>query len=156
MKKINKIVQLLAVALNGAFIGAMILIAIVLVPFWKASAPQVFLDWFTAYGNSIGSIMIPLGPGVLVLAIIALFLNKDNKFLWILTVVFTIINILYFPIYYLPTNTSFQEQTIAINEVSGKLSDWLKYHWQRIFFAVAALITSIIAISKTMYKNNSL
>lgn len=150
MKLGNKIIQLFTIALNGAFIGAMILITIVLVPFWKASEPQVFLDWFTAYGGNIGSLMIPLGPGVLISAIIALFLNKENKLLWGLTVLLTLANILYFPIYYLPTNNSFAEQTIAVNDVSGELVTWLKYHWQRTFLAIGALITSILAVSKTI------
>ena len=150
MTNVNKVIQLLTVALNGAFIGAMILIALVLVPFWKTSEPQAFLDWFTVYGGKIGSIMIPLGPGVLILAIIALILNKGNRLLWILTVVFTLANILYFPIYYLPTNSSFAEQTIPINEISAELSIWLKYHWQRTLFAIGAFMTSILAIRKTM------
>lgn len=150
MKLANKTIQLLTVALNGAFIGAMILIALVLVPFWQTAEPQVFLDWFSAYGNNIGQLMIPLGPGVLILAIISLLLNKENKLLWLLTIVFTIANILYFPIYYLPTNASFAEQTIALNEVSGELSNWLSYHWQRTLFAIAALITSILAVARTM------
>lgn len=153
MKPANKIIQLLTIALNGAFIGAMILIALVLVPFWKASEPQTFLDWFTAYGGNIGGLMIPLGPGVLILAIIALFLNKENRLLWGLTALLTLANILYFPIYYLPTNNSFVEQTIEVNEVGGELVTWLKYHWQRTFFAIGALITSILAVSKTMNKS---
>ena len=150
MTATNKTIQLLTVALNGAFIGAMMLIALVLVPFWKASEPQVFLDWFTAYGGNIGSLMIPLGPGVLILAIIALLLNKENKLLWGLTIVLTLANILYFPIYYLPTNNSFSEQTITVSEVNGELSTWLSYHWQRTLFALGALITSTMAVSKSM------
>lgn len=152
MKLINKIIQLLTIALNGAFIGAMILIALVFVPFWEASEPHIFLDWFTEYGEKIGSLMIPLGPGVLILAIITLFLNKENKLLWGLTVLLTLANILYFPIYFLPTNNSFADQTIAVNEVNGELVTWLKYHSQRTLFAIGALITSILAVSKTMNK----
>lgn len=150
MNTINKLIQLLTIALNGAFIGAMILIATVLVPFWKSSEPQVFLDWFANYSANIGSLMIPLGPGVLVLAIISLFLNKDNKLLWLLTIILTIANVLYFPIYYLPTNSSFAEQTIALESVGSELNNWITYHWQRTFFALGALITSVIAVMKSM------
>ena len=114
--------------------------------------PQKFLDWFTTYSGEIGSIMIPLGPGVLILAIIALILNKDQKLLWILTIILTTANILYFPIYYLPTNSSFAEQTIGIYEVNSELSTWVTFHWQRTLFASGALITSILAVSKTMRK----
>ncbi|CAM1343414.1 hypothetical protein [Tenacibaculum amylolyticum] len=99
--------------------------------------------------------MIPLGPGVLILAIIALLQNKQYKVLWGLTIVFTLINIIYFPVYFLPTNTSFADQTIEVSAVSEELNNWLSYHWQRIFFASGALVTSILAISKTMVEGNN-
>lgn len=148
MKQVTKLVQLLTVVLNSAFIGGMVLIAIVIVPFWQSSQSQQFLDWFSTYSGSIGSIMIPLGPGVLVLAITGFFLSKTNKKLWGLTIAFTLVNIMYFPIYFLPTNNSFAEQTIEVTKVSAELSTWLNFHWQRMFFAFAALITSILAIIK--------
>ncbi len=103
MNTTNKVSQLATIALNGAFIGAMILIALVLVPFWKSAPPQEFLDWFTANGDKIGSLMKPLGPGVLILALISLLLNPNTRLRWGLTVILTVANILYFPIYYLPT-----------------------------------------------------
>ena len=148
MKKSNKILQLLIIALNGSFIGAMVLIAMVIVPFWQDSDSQLFLDWFSSYGHTIGQVMIPLGPGVLVLTIITFFMSKNSRILWGLSIIFLLVNILYFPIYYLPTNNSFAEQTIEINEVSNELSTWLQFHWQRIFFAIGALITSILAVTR--------
>lgn len=148
MQKINNTIQLSIIALNGAFIGAMILIALVLVPFWQSLQPPLFLDWFTAHSNNIGRLMIPLGPGVLCLAMATFFLSQKNKIWWGLTIIFTLFNILYFPIYFLSTNTSFAEQTIEIAQVSDTLSTWLSYHWHRIFFATAALVTTIVAILK--------
>lgn len=129
MKPANKIIQLLIIALNSVFIGAMTLIALVLVPFYKTSEPQAFLDWFTTYSNSLDSLMFPFGPGVFILAIVAFFLNKENKILWGLTALLILANILYYPIYFRPTNSSFAEQTIEINNVSNALATWLNYHW---------------------------
>ena len=153
MKSVNTLIQLSAITLNAAFIGAMLLIALVLVPFWQAFAPSVFLDWFRTYAASLGSLMLPFGPGVLILAIFALALNRDRKLWWGLTILLTVANILYFPVYFLPTNNAFVEQTIPIAEVSGELNNWLNYHWQRIFFATGGLITSAIAVSRTMSRN---
>ena len=144
----KRTIPLLTVALNGAFIGSMVLIALVLVPFWESIKPQEFLNWFSIYGSNIGNLMIPLGPGVLILALLSLFQDKKNKNLWIVTIILTLANILYFPFYFLPTNTSFAEHTIPITDVSNELSNWLNYHWQRIFFAIGALITSILTIIK--------
>jgi len=61
-------------------------------------------------------------------------------------------NMLYYPIYYVPTNTSFAEQTIDVARVSNELSTWITLHWQRIFFAIAALVTSILAVTKKSIK----
>ena len=148
MKNLNKIIQLFAIGINGVFIGAMLLIAVVFVPFWRALEPQAFLDWFSVYGSRIGALMIPLGPGVLILTVIALLLNKKKKerLFWMLAIVFTLVNILYFPVYFLPTNTSFAEQTISIGTVSSELNHWLTYHVQRIIFAFGALVASVIAV----------
>ena len=149
MQHANKVIQLLLIALNGALIGAMILIALVMVPFWQSSEPQAFLDWFTAYSPSIGDLMLPLGFGVLFLAVVTFFLSKENKVLRGLTIVFILVTIVYYPIYYLPTNASFSEQTINAAEIGSELSTWLSLHWQRIFFSGAALVTSILAVTRT-------
>jgi len=44
--RMRKIVPLLTIALNGAFIDLIILIAFVLVPYWKSCGPHVFLTGF--------------------------------------------------------------------------------------------------------------
>ncbi|OUS30455.1 hypothetical protein A9R01_12465 ['Osedax' symbiont bacterium Rs2_46_30_T18] len=148
MQQINKVIQCLIIALNSAFIGAMLIIALVIVPFWQTTQASDFLDWFSLYSPTIGKLMIPFGPGVLMLTVIVFFIDGTNKKLWGLTIGFLLANVLYFPIYFLPTNASFAEQTIAINDVSTELSTWLGFHWHRIFFALAALITSILAVVK--------
>lgn len=153
MNDLKKLIPLLAVALNSAFIGAMILIGLVLVPFWRTVEPQAFLDWFTTYSGSIDSLMFPFGPGVLILAVVAFFLRKEQRVLWGLTALLILANILYYFIYFRPTNSSFAQQTMGTHEVGEELSVWLTYHWQRIIFALGALITSILAISKTSAKD---
>ena len=148
MQHIKTTLQILIIALNSAFIGAMLLIALVIVPFWQAGETQSFLDWFSAYSPNIAKMMIPLGPGVLVLAILVFFMERENKILWGLTIAFLVANVGYFPIYFLPANASFAEQTIAISEVSAELATWLDFHWHRIILALGALLTSILAVVK--------
>ena len=152
MLQIKKTLQCLIIALNSAFIGAMLLIALVLVPFWQTAEPSIFLDWFSLYSSNIGKLMIPFGPGVLVLAVIVFFIDRANKILWGLTIALLLANVLYFPLYFLATNASFAEQTIAISDVSTELSTWLDFHWHRILFALGALITSILAVVKNQPK----
>jgi hypothetical protein len=41
----------------------MVLIEVVLVPFWRAAAPAQFREWFTAHSGRIRALMVPLGVG---------------------------------------------------------------------------------------------
>lgn len=150
MNKFTNVLQLSAVMLNACFIGGMLLIAIVLVPYWQALEPQVFLDWFSVYSDSIGNMMIPLGPIVVLLAIVSFYLNPKARFLWGLTILFLFANVAYFILYHKPTNAMFSEQTIVLDVVTEEVDKWLTYHWQRLFFACCGLVTSIMAVLKSM------
>ncbi|MCJ8300686.1 MAG: hypothetical protein MJK13_17380 [Pseudomonadales bacterium] len=126
----------------------MVLIALVIVPFWQAGETQAFLDWYSAYSPNSARMMLPLGPGGLVLTILVFFMERENKILWGLTIAFLVANVGYFPIYFLPANAAFAEQTIAISEVSAELATWLDFHWHRIILALGALLTSTLAVVK--------
>jgi len=52
---------LVSAVLTGLLTGAMILIEVVLVPFWRAASPADFRRWFTAHSDRIRRLMIPLG-----------------------------------------------------------------------------------------------
>ncbi|MGY1593203.1 anthrone oxygenase family protein [Geodermatophilus sp. SYSU D00708] len=41
----------------------MLLIEFVLVPFWRATSPAEFREWFTAHSGRIRALMVPLGAG---------------------------------------------------------------------------------------------
>ena len=49
--------------LLGLPTGAMLLIALALVPFWQSLPPAGFRAWFAANSYRIGRLMIPLGAG---------------------------------------------------------------------------------------------
>ncbi len=59
---------LVSAVLTGLLAGAMILIEVVLVPFWRAAPPAEFRQWFTAYSDRIRRLMIPLGAAAGVLS----------------------------------------------------------------------------------------
>jgi len=49
--------------LTGLLAGGMVLIEVVLLPFWRGSSPADFRDWFAAHSGRIRDLMIPLGAG---------------------------------------------------------------------------------------------
>jgi uncharacterized membrane protein len=54
---------LLAAVTAGLLAGGMVLIEVVLVPFWRAAPPAEFREWFTAHSGRIRALMVPLGVG---------------------------------------------------------------------------------------------
>jgi len=47
--------------LTGLFVGAMLLIAVSLVPYWRSLPAAAFRAWFVANSFRIGKVMVPLG-----------------------------------------------------------------------------------------------
>ena len=63
LRVISRLLALLATVLAGLLAGAMILIDVVLLPFWRGVPPEQFRTWFVAHSDRIRTVMIPLGAG---------------------------------------------------------------------------------------------
>jgi hypothetical protein len=63
LRVISRLVAFLATVLAGLLAGAMILIDVVLLPFWRGVPPEQFRTWFGAHSDRIRTLMIPLGAG---------------------------------------------------------------------------------------------
>jgi hypothetical protein len=59
----------LAAASGGMSAGAMLLIRIVLLPFWRGLPPAEFRRWFASHSGRIRGLMVPLGATAAVSAI---------------------------------------------------------------------------------------
>src|SRR5262245_60484565 len=46
---------------TGTLLGAMLIIRVVLLPFWRSSRPDEFKDWFRQHAPRIRATMVPLG-----------------------------------------------------------------------------------------------
>ena len=60
---IARFLALLSAVLAGLLAGGMILIDVVLLPFWRGVPPEQFRTWFAAHSDRIRTLMIPLGAG---------------------------------------------------------------------------------------------
>jgi hypothetical protein len=60
---VARFLALLSAVLAGLLAGGMILIDVVLLPFWRAVPPEQFRTWFAAHSDRIRMVMIPLGAG---------------------------------------------------------------------------------------------
>jgi Domain of unknown function (DUF1772) len=60
---VARFLALLSAVLAGFLTGGMILIQVVLLPFWRGVPPEQFRTWFAAHSDRIRTMMIPLGAG---------------------------------------------------------------------------------------------
>ncbi len=63
LRVISRLLALCATVLAGLLAGAMILIDVVLLPFWRGVPPEQFRTWFVAHSDRIRTLMLPLGAG---------------------------------------------------------------------------------------------
>jgi Domain of unknown function (DUF1772) len=60
---IARFLALCSTVMAGLLAGGMILIDVVLLPFWRGVPPEQFRTWFAAHSDRIRTLMIPLGAG---------------------------------------------------------------------------------------------
>jgi anthrone oxygenase-like protein len=60
---LSRPLAVLTAVLVGLLAGAMVLIEVVLVPFWRGLPPAEFGAWFAGHSDRIRSLMVPLGAG---------------------------------------------------------------------------------------------
>jgi hypothetical protein len=60
---------LLSAVLTGLLAGGMVLIDVVLLPFWRSVPPAEFRRWFTANAPRIRTLMVPLGAGAAIVSV---------------------------------------------------------------------------------------
>ena len=60
---LTRLLAMVTAVLTGLLAGGMIVIEVVLLPFWRGLPPVDFRQWFTAHADRIRSLMIPLGAG---------------------------------------------------------------------------------------------
>lgn len=60
---VARFLALLSAVLAAFLTGGMILIQVVLLPFWRGVPPEQFRTWFAAYSGRIRTVMLPLGAG---------------------------------------------------------------------------------------------
>ena len=58
---LSRPLALVSAVLAGVLTGGMVLIEVVLVPFWRASSPAEFRAWFAAHSGRIRALLVPLG-----------------------------------------------------------------------------------------------
>jgi len=147
----GRLLSHLTALLLGLLSGAMLLIAVSFVPFWRSMTPAEFRSWFSANSFSIGALMFPLGTASAAASVGAwIFAQGKAMRRWLLlsmlgaqAVVLVTLAINE------PANRLFAEPG-ALNDAdtSALLVKWITSHWIRLLFAMGAFYAAVSAIAE--------
>ena len=138
----------LAALLTGLLAGAMLVIGVVLVPFWQELPPAEFRAWFAAHWVRIGALMFPLGVASVLATFAALVPNRSGPNRMSYTVAFAaalavvIITITINE----PANIRFAAPGgLSDAETITLLANWKVWHWIRVTLGLVAFAASLKA-----------
>jgi hypothetical protein len=136
----------------GLLAGAMVLIEVVLVPFWRGLAPADFRTWFAAHSNRIRALMVPMGAGAVgtavVSAVVRLAEGREGRAAsavaagataGVVAVTFTVNE---------PANAQFTGGELTDAETETLLARWARWHRVRVLLGVAATIAAASALAR--------
>ena len=143
--------QFLAVAGSAVFAGVMIAIALILGPLWRSLPPGDFLAWFAANsGNIARTIPFVVAPTLLGLVgtIVLCWNEAGTRNLWLAALGCIVALLVLTVAYFLPINATFNEGSVALGDVPGRINAWLAMHWVRIALALACAGLGFVAATR--------
>lgn len=147
MEAIAGIAAVLATIVLGLTAGALLAEGALLVPIWRAMAPEAFLSWYRLNGSLLVRFFGPLEVASVVLAIAAAVLTwrANGVGLWTLGIAALLATavLAVFPLYFQRANATFAAGTIAAHRVEPELRRWASWHWVRTAMATAAFICAL-------------
>jgi len=141
----------LAAASLGLLAGAMLLIAVAIVPYLTSLEPLEFARWFREHSPLLGRIMLPLGVSATVLALAAAALVpllSSPQLPWLAAAAALAVAVAaVYPLYFTRANASLAGASLGPSEVSGELRRWRTWHWARTVAGTLAFLAALRALS---------
>jgi len=124
----------------------MVLIEVVLLPFWRGSSPGDFRTWFAAHSGRIRNLMIPLGFGAgsigAASAIAHVVEGRRSAPVSVVGAVATAGVIGITVTVNEPANHAFTDGALTDAETEALLRRWARWHHGRVLLGVAAAIAA--------------
>jgi hypothetical protein len=127
--------------------GAMLVIRVVLVPFWQRLSPHEFRGWFRGNAGRIGAVMFPLGGAATLSSTAAAVVSRDvpraqRRSLLLaaacvggVTLVTMVVNE--------PANQQFIGSELAVDEIPALLARWRRWHTVRVLLGAGAAVSAV-------------
>lgn len=143
-------VLVLSVLSFGLLTGAMLLIGISIVGFWKSLTPSEFVSWFGSHSSRLGVIMIPLGATTVLVSLAAAAVSwrsRQGQRRWaVIAALCALCVMISYPIFFAGANASFSAGGLSDSAVRALLDRWAVWHWGRTFLGMAGFVAAVLAL----------
>lgn len=136
--------------LAGLLAGAMLLIKIVLVPFWRGAPAADFRGWFAEHSGHIRALMLPLGGGAAAVSVASAVtavtegspsapasVTAAGAAVGVVTITVAVNE---------PANHRFTSGAITDEETADLLARWSRWHDARVALGVIAALAAATAL----------
>ena len=134
----------------GLLAGAMLLIGIAIVGFWKSMNPSDFVSWFAMHSGRLGAIMIPLGTITLIVslaAIAVLWRSRARALQWAVVAALCAVGVMVsYPVFFAEANASFIGGGLSDSAIRALLDKWAVWHWGRTLLGLAGFVSATLAL----------
>jgi hypothetical protein len=149
---LSRALAVLTAVLVGLLAGGMVLIEVLLVPFWRGVPPAEFRDWFAAYSGRIRALMVPLGAGAGVVgaasAVAHVAEGREGAPASVAAAAATAGVVAITITINEPANNRFTSGALTDSETAELLGRWARWHHVRVILGVAATVAAALALTR--------
>jgi Domain of unknown function (DUF1772) len=144
------ILLMLTCLVLGLLAGAMLVIGVSLVSFWKSLSSSDFQAWFASYAHLVGRLMIPLGVGglgVTVATVVACWRGSATTRRWVLVAAVSAMGVMVtYPLFFAATNEAFVRGGLSDATARSLLDRWATWHWIRTGLDALGFVAALRAL----------
>ena len=132
----------------ATFLGVMLCIGVTLGSYWRSLTAEAFIQWFTRNNGYVArSVPIAVAPALLglVTSVVIDWGNSDG-WLWLGSAACVVVVLALTGAYFVPTNRAFANGEVDVDDVPGRLRQWLGLHTVRIIVALGGAVLACIAL----------
>ena len=137
-------------AVAGLLTGGMLVIEVVLLPFWRAMPPPEFHRWFATHAGRIRAVMIPLGVGAGLANGASTFAlvagRRSGRSASALATAATAGVLAITAVVNEPANSRFAGGGLTDDETRDLLSSWARWHHARVALGLTATVAATAAL----------
>ena len=149
---LSRALAVLTAVLVGLLAGAMVLIEIVLVPFWRGVPPAQFRVWFAAHSDRIRALMVPLGAaagGVAVASAVAMVSEGGEGVPAAVVAAAGTVGVVGITVTVNePANHRFTSGSLTDGATTDLLARWARWHHARVGLGLAATVAAALALAQ--------